>query len=153
MSAWLNKIVVDPNAVLDVIDYFEKEYLYFQKELDVKGHQIIAVGAKIPGLSELLYARWSELKCILDYMETMIEEEEQKIRVIVLNTKNRSYTVKQVEDFVGSDQGVLVLRRLKIYLKYTYDKIEGVSRGIERLHHQVRIIADLRKAGLDDSTI
>ena len=156
MTKWLHKISFDPmdfQAVLDAYTYFEDQYEYFRKELDIKGKNINQVAAKIPGLSEYHYAQMSEVRAIFDNIELEYESVKQKARKFYLENYNRTMTAGQVENYADNNQDVIEMKRIMVQMKFMLNLWEGLSRGIERLHHQVRIISDNRRGGLDDATI
>lgn len=156
MSKWLNKISLDPTdfgPIGDAYDYFERECDEFAKEFDIQGKNIIAIGAKIPGLSEYHYTKMSEVRAICEYLELRLDFSEQKLRKFYLEGYNRKLTNHQVEDYIKGTPEIVVFKELIIRMKFILNRWEGLSRGLERMHHQTRIISDMRRAGFDDATI
>jgi hypothetical protein len=111
------------------------------------------VAAEIPDMTMKVHDRWSELNCIYDLLDVR--------KQAVLGERRRYYGEKyakelsgvQVERYAESDQKVLDICEVMIDIDLLRRRWEGLSKAVEKLHQQVRIIADLRKAGLDDYTI
>jgi len=156
MSAWFTRITASPadyTPVLDAYEHFEREYLIIVKELEVRGKLINDVSGRIPGLSEYVYAQWAEIKAILAYLRLRLETVTQKSRKYYIEAYDRKLAAPQVEHFAKSDKDVIILAELIITLELLLDRWEGVSRGVERLHHQLRLLGELRKGGIEDATI
>lgn len=159
MSKWLDRLASDPTDLTPVAEAYEHyvaEYERFRAELDernLRGSKITHVAGRIPGLSEYVYAQWSQIKAIVELMELRVQQATQKARKYYTEGYPKQLNAYQIENWAKSDNEVLTLTELVIQMKLVQDQWEGISKGVERLHHQLRCIVDLRKVGLEDATI
>ena len=156
MNSWLRRITQNPNDlsyVGDAILYYEGLYEDYRKKLNVKGEVIIKVGAEIPDLTDKVYAFWSEIKAIFEIVELRKETAVGKARKHYIEHYNRTLTSYQVENYAKVDSEAIAFSELLIEIDFIKNKWEGLSKGIERLHHQIRIISEMRKGGIEDATI
>ena len=146
----------DMTLVNDAYDWFTGEYEIYRKLIDrdnLRGRKILDVSVDIPGLSEHVYAQWAELKAIVDILEIRVIAATQKARKFYTEGYAKSLGVQQVERYADADPGVLALVELVVHIKLVLNKWEGLSKGIERLHHQLRTVAEMRRADLEEATI
>jgi len=156
VSTWLDAVANSPDdftPVAGAIAHFDRLYEDIRKHFNVGGKVIIDVGWKIAGLSDTVYASWSELKAIAQLVDLRRDVAEGKARYKYVEHYNRQLSVAQVEKYARVDPDVVAIEEISIHLKFITDKWEGLSKGIERLHHNIRMIADMRRAGMDDATI
>ena len=156
MSKWLDAVANSPDdftPVAGAIAYFDRLYEENRKHLNVGGRVIVDVGWKIAGISETVYASWMELKAIGQLIELRKDVAEGKARLRYVEHYNRQLSGPQVEKYARVDPDVVAIEEISIHLKFVTEKWEGLSKGLERLHHNIRMIADMRRAGMDDATI
>lgn len=155
MTKWLRKIAQtnDLAYVGEAILYYEELYEEYRKKLNVKGEVIIKVGAEIPDLTDKVYAFWMEIKAIAEIVELRRAASLGKSRKNFIEVYNRVLTSQQVEKYAEVDIDVIAFSELLIEIDFIKNKWEGLSKAVERLHHQIRIISEMRKGGIEDATI
>lgn len=156
MSRWLRQIAQNPDDfsfVGDAILYFDSIYDDYRKKLDVKGKILINVGAEIPDLTEKIASIWSEIKSIYDIIELKKIAAIGKARKKYIEHYNRTLSASQVEKYAEVDPEVLSISEILIEIEFLRYKWEGLSKGVERLHQQLRIITEMRRGGLEEATI
>jgi hypothetical protein len=166
MTSWLNKITTNPidrktitvtdehlEIVFKTLEHYENEYEDFKKEINVKGQKIFSTASKIPGLAETVYARYSELEAIVDYMELIKGQIIQKYRVHFTEHYNRELQANTVEKYISNQQEVVDYSELVIRMNLIFSKWKGISKGVENLHFQMTNLIKTREIGIEDSTI
>lgn len=156
MGFRLDAVALSPKdftPVAEAIVHYEALYEEMRGHLDVKGQFVTEVAAKVAGLTETIYASWSEIKAISQIMELRKLAMIGQARQSLIEHYNRSLSVAQVENYAKVDPETIAVAEILIQVTYVLDKWEGLSKGVERLHHLLRLIGDMRRAGMDDATI
>jgi hypothetical protein len=157
VSIWLNAVATsaenDFGAVGDAIEYFDALYEVTNKNLNVKGKVLIDIGWKLAGLADTVYASWSEIKAICELLELRKNAAIGKARKQYIEHYNRDLSQNQVENYAKVDPAVVEISQIIIHMQFILNKWEGLSKAIERLHYQIRLIGDMRRAGMEDATI
>jgi len=154
---WLREITSSPDdfeCVADAILHFESEYDVFCKKIaDAKGAVLVKVASEIPDMTLKVHDRWAELNAIYDVMELRKAALVGQKRKHFIEHYQRTLNSQQVEKYAESDAEVLVVSEVLIEIDFVRSKWEGLSKSLERLHHQLRSIMEMRRAGLEEATI
>lgn len=155
MSQWLDTIASsdDFEAVARAIEHFESHYEDTRKHLEIKGKVLVGVSAFIPTLTDTIYVAWSELKAICQILDLRKAAAIGKARKTYIEHYDRNLSATQVENYAKVDPTVIMISEICIQMEYVLDKWEGLSKGLERMSHQVRLIGEMRKAGMDETVI
>lgn len=157
MSRWLDAVAagqpIDLGAVSAAVEHFDALYDRTRLELVVQGRRLSVVAALIPSLTDAIYVAWSELKAIGEVVDLRRLQATGIARKAFIEHYNRELSVAQVENYAKVHPDVVVLAEAQVRVQFVLDKWEGLSKGLERLSHQVKLIGEMRRAGMDDATI
>lgn len=156
MARWLDKITQgddDYTAVLEAFDHFEREHEEGAKELEVQGQRIFDVAARIGALFDYRYGQWKEIESIIAVLDLRCKRLQQVHRKRFLEHYNRDLSATTVERYAETEKDVLAVRELIIRMKLVEEKMAGLCSSLDKLDRQVRVLAELRRFGLDDATI
>jgi hypothetical protein len=159
MKNWVEEICSDPDnfgIILEAYEYYSDQYETVRSEIAVekiRGARIRDVSARMPGLADIVHARWSEITAISDHLEILILSATQKARKFYIEGYNRTLGSHQVSDYAQADPAVIDLKKILLRIVLIQNKWEGLSKGLERLHFQLRNLIELQKAGFDDMRI
>ena len=159
MSKWLDAMGADPSnlgVVFDAYEHFEKEYDYLRSEIQeekLRGRRLIEVAGKIAGLSEYVHAQWVHIRAVIALLELRLASVTQNARRYYTESYARALGAHQIEHYAKADPEVVAHTELLIRLGLLRDKLEGVSKGVERLHYQIGHIKEMRVAGIEDATL
>lgn len=158
MINWFDKISTakDLTPIVEAYEYYSSEYILISKQLEEKSLKLIKiedVSTRLVGWSDQAYARWSELKAIVELLDIKILVAVQKARKHYTENYARDLGAQRVEKYADADKEVVDLKELQISMRLILNKWEGISKAVDKLSFQLRLIVDLRKAGIEEATL
>jgi hypothetical protein len=153
MRDWYRTVVANPNnpeVLAQVIAHYINEYNDGLDELKPIG-RLESYAQKLPGLMTYRYGQWTEINKIVDYMK--IREKKVLLDAVkrLLKTYNRTLSDRDAEKYASVEDDVIDQRMLTLEMEEVKAKFEGLTKGIEQLHYQIRNIVELRKAGIEEA--
>lgn len=140
-------------AVSNAIDHFDSLYNEMRKHLEVRGLRVVDVAANIAGLAETVAASWSELKAISDILELKLRTIEGIRRSHYHNHYQKALSDRLIELYTKSDPEVIQVSEFITLIDFRVNMWESLSKGVSNLSYNIKLIGDMRQAGMMDATI
>ena len=151
---WYRKVSSDATgvAVIDAIDYFEKELLEAKKDSHISG-RIEKIAAALPSIVETRFSQLQEIEAILEYLNIELRRLRSRHFRTYLESYQRSLSSRDCEKFVDGESEVVEYEKVVNEFALLRNKWLGIIKGLDIKQWQVSNIVKLRTAGLDDATL
>jgi hypothetical protein len=153
---WYHRVTSGPdgdlNALVEAMEWFEKEYDAAKAELVMKGKIEIAA-SRVPGLAEYYFGICMEVEHIMKWLDIQIDKKVAKWRRHYIEHYNRELSASLAEKFATGEKEVIDLRLLYNHVALVRNQLHGITKGIEYMHFQIGNIVNLRKVGIEDASL
>lgn len=149
---WHRIIKADRSKVLDFIDFFEKEAVEAQKDVDMKG-SIEKLAMAMPGIVEFRFRQLQEIEAVLSYFENELKRARVQAYQKIIQTNQRSMTSSDVWKWVDNDKDVYDLCELINEVAFVRNKFVSISKGLDQKSWMLGHVVKLRVVGLEDATL